>query len=87
MQLAWAPGKGVKGRDYKDYWEIDLGVSYIPWNRLSKKTDFVALEEGGSLDEDTMPESLKETILEQLQKRKDEIEAENKMSGYFSFNF
>ncbi|KAL0276144.1 UNVERIFIED_CONTAM: hypothetical protein PYX00_003778 [Menopon gallinae] len=79
IMLAWAPGKGVKGRDYKDYWEIDLGVSYIPWSRLSKKTDFVALEEGGALDEDTMPDSLKETILEQLQKRKDELQAGNKL--------
>ncbi|KAK6636800.1 hypothetical protein RUM43_010463 [Polyplax serrata] len=79
IMLAWAPGKGVKGRDYKDYWEIDLGVSYIPWNRLSKKTDFMTLEEGGSLDEDTMPESLKEYILDQLRRRKDEIGAENKL--------
>lgn len=58
-------------------------MSYIPWNRLNKKTDFVALEEGGALDEDTMPDILKETILDQLRKRKDEIEAESKMSEYF----
>lgn len=80
--MAWAPGKGVKGRDYKDYWEIDLGVSYIPWNRLSKNTDFVSLEEGGALDEDTMPENLKETILEQLRKKKDE--SENKLCMFYS---
>jgi len=30
-------------------------VSYIPWGRLSALTDWAALEEGGSLDEDTMP--------------------------------
>lgn len=59
VQLAWAPGKGVKGKDLKDYWEGDLGVSYIPWSKLKPDIDLEMLEEGGMIDEDTMPEWMK----------------------------
>jgi hypothetical protein len=61
LQLAWAPGKGVKGKEWKDYWEVELGVSYIPWNKLHNITDqdLELLEEGGMIDEDTMPPKLK----------------------------
>lgn len=54
-QLAWAPGKGVKAKEWKDFWEVDQGVSYVPWQRLSQMTDLEALEEGGSFDEETLP--------------------------------
>lgn len=61
LQLAWAPGKGVKGKEWKDYWEVELGVSYIPWNKLTNITDrdLELLEEGGMIDEDTLPPHLK----------------------------
>lgn len=59
MQLAWAPGKGVKGKDLKDYWEGDLGVSYIPYPKLKPDIDIELLEDGGMIDEDTMPAWLK----------------------------
>lgn len=61
LQLAWAPGKGVKGKEWKDYWEVELGVSYIPWNKLINITDqdLELLEEGGMIDEDTLPPYLK----------------------------
>lgn len=59
FQLAWAPGKGVKGRDWKDYWEVEAGVSYIPWSKLKSDTDIGEFEDGGSIDEDTLPEFLK----------------------------
>ena len=58
-QLAWAPGKGVKGRDWKDYWEVDSGISYIPWNKLTVETDLEEFEDGGCVDETTLPEFLK----------------------------
>lgn len=51
-----------------------MGVSYIPFSRLHPNTNFVELEEGGALDEDTMPDHLKPLILEQLRKHKDEKE-------------
>lgn len=59
LQLAWAPGKGVKGKDLKDYWEGDLGVSYIPWSKLKPDIDIEMLEDGGMVDEDTMPAWMK----------------------------
>ena len=59
--MAWAPGKGVKGKEWKDYWEVELGVSYIPWNKLNNITEneLELLEEGGMIDEDTLPLRLK----------------------------
>jgi RNA-binding protein 16 len=59
LQLAWAPGKGVKGKEWKDYWEVELGVSYIPWSKIPRDLDLDGLEEGGMIDEETMPEWLK----------------------------
>lgn len=49
----------MKDKEWKDYWEIDDGVSYIPWEKLNKDIDYDELEVGGMLDEDTMPEWLK----------------------------
>lgn len=56
--MAWAPGKGMKGKEYKDYWEVDLGASYIPYEKLNENTDLDLLEEGGMIDEDTVPDNL-----------------------------
>ena len=56
FQLAWAPGKGMKDKQWKDYWDVELGVSYIPIDKLDPQTDMALLESGGMFDEDTMPE-------------------------------
>ena len=45
FQLAWAPGKGMKDKQWKEYWEVDLGVSYIPIDKLDPQVDMAALEE------------------------------------------
>ena len=34
ITMAWAPGKGMKDKQWKDYWDVDLGVSYIPIDKL-----------------------------------------------------
>ena len=60
--MAWAPGKGVKAKEWKDFWEVAQGVSYVPWNRLSQMTDLVALEEGGSFDEETLPPWMRQAM-------------------------
>ncbi|CAL8130112.1 unnamed protein product [Orchesella dallaii] len=59
ITLAWAPGKGVKGKEWKDYWEVTDGVSYIPWNKLRDETNLEEFEDGGCMDEDTLPDFLK----------------------------
>lgn len=63
--MAWAPGKGVKGKDWKDYWEVELGVSYIPWSKLANISDhdLEFFEEGGMIDEESMPPWLKSKLL------------------------
>uniref|UniRef100_A0A147BS26 Putative collagen alpha-1xi chain isoform x3 n=1 Tax=Ixodes ricinus TaxID=34613 RepID=A0A147BS26_IXORI len=67
--MAWAPGKGVKSKELKDFWEVDLGVSYIPYDKLPKDVDLVSLEEGGVIDEDSLPEDLREKRRAQEQQR------------------
>lgn len=62
ITISWAAGKGVKSKEWKDFWDIELGVSYIPWQKLDRDTDFVALEEGGMFDEDSMPVWMKEAV-------------------------
>ena len=32
-QIAWALNKGVK-QEYKQFWDVDLGVTYIPWEKV-----------------------------------------------------
>ena len=46
----------MKDKQWKEYWEVDLGVSYIPIDKLDPQVDMAALEEGGMFDEDTMPD-------------------------------
>lgn len=69
ITISWATGKGVKSKEWKDYWELDLGVSYIPWNKIDETTDFEVLEEGGMFDEDSLPEWLKEKLKSASQKK------------------
>ena len=46
----------MKDKQWKDYWDVDLGVSYIPIDKLDPQTDMPLLESGGMFDEDTMPD-------------------------------
>ncbi|XP_018022442.1 SR-related and CTD-associated factor 4 isoform X2 [Hyalella azteca] len=61
ITMAWAPGKGVKGKEFKDYWEVEAGCSYIPYSKLTSMStsDLDSLEEGGVIDEETVPDWLK----------------------------
>lgn len=62
ITISWAAGKGVKSKEWKDYFDQTLGVTYIPFNKLTHLTDFEALEEGGMYDEETMPVWVKEKL-------------------------
>lgn len=57
LKVAWAPGIGVKDAEYKDLWDVELGVTYIPWEKLPQ--DLTHLMEGGMIDEETVPDHLK----------------------------
>ncbi|XP_068145275.1 SR-related and CTD-associated factor 4 isoform X1 [Drosophila tropicalis] len=71
ITISWAAGKGVKSKEWKDFWDLELGVTYIPWNKLSQETDFDSLEEGGMFDEDTMPSWMKQKINQEKNSVKD----------------
>ena len=58
-QIAWAPGQCMKEKQWKDYWDVELGVSYIPFDKLDPQIDMTVLEDGGMFDEETMPEWMK----------------------------
>ena len=49
----------MKDKQWKDYWDVDLGVSYIPIDKLDPQVNMALLEEGGMFDDDTMPEWMK----------------------------
>nr|XP_015197487.1 PREDICTED: splicing factor, arginine/serine-rich 15 isoform X1 [Lepisosteus oculatus] len=52
IKIAWALNKGIKP-EYKQYWDVDLGVTYIPWNKV-KLEDLDSFREGGILDTETL---------------------------------
>lgn len=64
LQLAWAPGKGVKGKEYKEYFDTEQGVAYIPWKKLANGVDFQALSDGGWIDPETLPPGTQNTSKE-----------------------
>ncbi|PIK58437.1 putative splicing factor, arginine/serine-rich 15 [Apostichopus japonicus] len=60
LKIDWAPGVGVKDKKYKDYWDVDRGVSYIPWDSFpTNPVKLEQLEEGSVFDIDSLPEDLK----------------------------
>uniref|UniRef100_A0A3Q2PRA3 SR-related CTD associated factor 4 n=1 Tax=Fundulus heteroclitus TaxID=8078 RepID=A0A3Q2PRA3_FUNHE len=52
IKIAWALNKGIKP-DLKQYWDVELGVTYIPWSKV-REDQLVELKEGGMLDMDTL---------------------------------
>jgi hypothetical protein len=44
--------KGVK-TEYKQFWDVDLGVTYIPWEKV-KVDDLDGFAEGGMIDQETV---------------------------------
>ncbi|XP_061480184.1 SR-related and CTD-associated factor 8 isoform X2 [Rhineura floridana] len=52
IKIAWALNKGVK-TEYKQFWDADLGVSYIPWEKV-KLDDLDGFAEGGMIDQETV---------------------------------
>ncbi|CAI9532099.1 unnamed protein product [Staurois parvus] len=52
IKIAWALNKGVK-TEYKQFWDVDLGVTYIPWEKV-KLDDLEDFSEGGMIDQETV---------------------------------
>uniref|UniRef100_UPI0037E848CF SR-related and CTD-associated factor 8-like n=1 Tax=Semicossyphus pulcher TaxID=241346 RepID=UPI0037E848CF len=52
IKIAWALNKGVK-QEYKQFWDVDMGVTYIPWEKV-KLDDLDDFAEGGIIDQETV---------------------------------
>ncbi|XP_053566951.1 SR-related and CTD-associated factor 8 isoform X2 [Bombina bombina] len=52
IKIAWALNKGVKA-EYKQFWDVDLGITYIPWEKV-KLDDLNDFAEGGMIDQETV---------------------------------
>ncbi|XP_067347830.1 SR-related and CTD-associated factor 4 isoform X2 [Channa argus] len=52
IKMAWALNKGIKA-EFKQYWDVELGVTYIPWSKI-REDQLEELKEGGVLDVDTL---------------------------------
>ena len=72
VKMAWAAGKGMKAREYKDLWHLEQGASYIPHHLLTESTDLDLLAEGGMIDEDSLPAEIRQARALQKQKLEQE---------------
>eukprot|EP00117_Sycon_ciliatum_P007683 scpid45587/ scgid10688/ Protein SCAF8; CDC5L complex-associated protein 7; RNA-binding motif protein 16; SR-related and CTD-associated factor 8 len=55
-KVAWACGKGTNHKEMKEFWDVDIGASYIPWEKLGTPPFMEEqLTEGGTIDSTTLP--------------------------------
>ncbi|XP_072316387.1 SR-related and CTD-associated factor 4-like [Eucyclogobius newberryi] len=52
FKIAWALNKGIKSA-HKKFWDVEHGVTYIPWNKV-KVEELESYREGGMIDADTV---------------------------------
>ncbi|XP_054482084.1 SR-related and CTD-associated factor 4 isoform X2 [Anoplopoma fimbria] len=52
IKIAWALNKGIKA-EFKQFWDVELGVTYIPWSKI-REAQVEELKEGGILDVETV---------------------------------
>ncbi|KAG7515581.1 splicing factor, arginine serine-rich 15 [Solea senegalensis] len=52
IKIAWALNKGIKP-EFKQFWDVELGVTYIPWSKV-RDDQLEELKEGGTLDVETL---------------------------------
>ena len=50
----------MKESQFFDLWDVELGATYIPWSKLPN--DLSPLLAGGMLDEDTLPDHLRDKL-------------------------
>ncbi|XP_045930594.1 SR-related and CTD-associated factor 4-like isoform X2 [Micropterus dolomieu] len=52
VKIAWALNKGIKSA-HKKFWDVERGVTYIPWSKV-KVEELESYREGGVLDGETL---------------------------------
>ncbi|XP_052472458.1 SR-related and CTD-associated factor 4 isoform X2 [Carassius gibelio] len=60
IKIAWALNKGIK-TDLKRFWDVEQGVTYIPWDKV-KPNDIQSLQDGGMLDAETLKQEWKSVV-------------------------
>lgn len=51
--MRWAPGVGIKNSEFIGRWDVDVGVTFIPWDKLPSDLD--AITEDSVVDDDSLP--------------------------------
>ena len=49
ITLAWAPGKGMKEKQWKEFWDLDAGASFIPIEKLDPQVGIINNNQSKSL--------------------------------------
>ena len=75
LKMAYAPGKGMKGKEFKEYWDVEHGCSFLPWSLINDSTDLDVLEEGAIIDDESLPVPVRETRRNQRE-QKQKIESQ-----------
>ncbi|XP_076002217.1 SR-related and CTD-associated factor 4-like isoform X2 [Genypterus blacodes] len=60
IKIAWALNKGIKAA-HKKFWDVEQGVTYIPWSKV-KFEELESYREGGMLDAETLSSEWKDAL-------------------------
>ncbi|PAA64095.1 hypothetical protein BOX15_Mlig024026g2 [Macrostomum lignano] len=56
LRVAWAPNKGIKDSELKEYWDEEEGCTYIPYEKFPRDQSWRELLQGGAfIDQDSVP--------------------------------
>ena len=50
----------TENKKFSEFWEVEKGVTYLPWEKLSSELDLEELAAGALIDQDTLPPDLKQ---------------------------
>ena len=63
LQVAWAPGRGLKDKAYKEFWNVEKGISHIPHEVIKTAGGTMeSLSDGGWVDHSTLPSDIDNTV-------------------------
>lgn len=50
----------TENKKFSEFWQVEKGVTYIPWEQLTSEMDLTELAAGALIDQDTLPPDLKQ---------------------------
>lgn len=66
-KVAWAPGRGAKGKEFDPSWDVSTGISNISWDNVKTKSQVETLSNGGMVDTSTLPPQLREEEIAEVE--------------------